>query len=222
MSRRQRTYLLTGSVCAVLAGVGLVATFAAGSGTDQSPTVPAPAVGSATPQLSEAAKQAFGVFARPVGDSEEVSLVENALKGYEHIAIGDRLNLDPSSVRLAQATGGIEALVAGDSESICLVMRLPGKALTSGRAPASTAIAPATPMIEATGYPPGEPSQEGGELAVSALLPNNSTNVTVTDAAGSVKSIPIVNNTVAFIAGEEDVVRWVGPEGHRYSSGLPH
>ena len=81
---------------------------------------------------------------------------------------------------------------------------------------------PATPGIGATAYPAGEVQHPGGKLAVDALFPNGTSNVAVTSASGAATPVSIVNNTVAFIAEETATLSWTGPEGHAYSSSLPH
>ena len=197
---------------AVIVGVGITTAGASDSGKVES-TVKAPAVGTATPQLSQAAISAFGVFSQPAGDSQDVSLVSEMVKGFKDVT------LDPASVRLAQSSGDLQARVAGDSESICLVLRVPTKAMSGGCAPESSAASPATPIITSTGYPPGEPSD--GQVAVSVLFPNGTTNVTITAANGSTTAANIVNNTIVFIGNQSDVLTWTGPEGHQYSSSLP-
>ena len=117
------------AACAALAvlGVGLSGALAS---SKTKPQVPAPAVGSASPQLSAQAKASFSVFGQPAGDSEDQRIVSQVLSADKDVT------LDPSSVRLAQTSDGIQVRVAGDSESVCLVGRIPGKA--NGAAAART------------------------------------------------------------------------------------
>ncbi|HEX7609969.1 MAG TPA: hypothetical protein VF380_04770 [Solirubrobacteraceae bacterium] len=158
----------------------------------------------------------FGVFARPTAGSEDVRLVGEVVGGENAAA------LDPASVRLAQSSSGVEVFVAGDSESVCLVARVPGKALDGGCGPEAAAAAPATPEIGSMAYPPGEVSHPGGRLAVTALFPDGTKDATVTSSGGVTEPLSIVNNTVAFIAGEDAALGWTGPDGHAYSSPIPH
>jgi hypothetical protein len=65
-------------------------------------------------------------------------------------------------------------------------------------------------------------SRAGGRLAVTALFPDGTADVKVESPDGAVEPVGIVNNTVAFIAGEDSTLSWTGPEGHAYSSSLPH
>lgn len=203
------------AACAALAvlGVGLSGALAS---SKTKPQVPAPAVGSASPQLSAQAKASFSVFGQPAGDSEDQRIVSQVLSADKDVT------LDPSSVRLAQTSDGIQVRVAGDSESVCLVGRIPGKAIWGGCGPDEGAVNPATPGIGATAYPAGEVQHPGGKLAVDALFPNGTSNVAVTSASGAATPVSIVNNTVAFIAEETATLSWTGPEGHAYSSSLPH
>jgi hypothetical protein len=170
----------------------------------------------ASPQLSAQAKSSFSGFAQPAGGSEDQRVVSEVLSADKAFA------LDPSSVRLAQTIDGIEVRVAGDSESVCLVGRIPGKAIWGGCAPDAAAVSPSTPGIGATAYPPGEVQHPGRKLAVDALFPNGTSNVVITSPEGSAMPLSVVNNTVAFIASADATLTWTGPEGHTYTAPLPH
>jgi hypothetical protein len=211
----KRTALSLIAACAALVVLGVELTGALASSKTK-PQVSAPAVGSASPQLSAQARSSFSVFAQPAGGSEDQRIVSEVLSADKDLA------LDPSSVRLAQTRNGIQVRVAGDSESVCLVGRIPGKAIWGGCAPNAAAVSPASPGIGATAYPPGEVQHPGGKLAVDALFPNGTSNVVVTSSEGSATSLSLVNNTVAFIADETAKLSWIGPEGQSYSAGLPH
>ncbi len=214
MNRRRALSLIAACAALAVLGVGLAGALASSKTT---PQVPAPAVGSASPQLSAQAKSSFSVFAQPPGGSEDQRIVGEVLSADKDLA------LDQSSVRLAQqASDGIQVRVAGDSESVCLVGRIPGKAIWGGCAPNDAAVAPSSPGIGATAYPPGEVQHPGGKLAVDALFPNGTSNVVVTSPEGSATPLSIVNNTVAFIADADATLSWTGPEGHSYTAGLPH
>jgi hypothetical protein len=202
----------------VLVGIGL-ATALASNALNPAPSAAhmrAPAPGSAVAQLSQAASASFGVFGQPPGGSEDVRLVREVVGGDKALA------LDPASVRLAQSSNSIEVFVAGDSKSVCVVGRIPGGAMDGGCGSEAAAANPATPGIGTMAYPPGAVSHPGGRLAVTALFPDGTTDVTVTSSSGDVEPVGIVNNTVAFIAGEASTLSWTGPEGHAYSSPLPH
>jgi len=213
-NRRMALYLIAG--CAALAVLGAGLANALASSRTKPHGVAAPAVGSALPQLSTEAKASFGVFAGPAGGSEDERIVSEVL------GMDKDLALDPASVRLAQTGNGIQVRVAGDSESVCLVGRIPGKAIWGGCTPNAAAVTPSTPGIGATAYPPGEVAHPGGKLAVDALFPNGTTDVMVTSPEGSATPLSIVNNTVAFIANADATLSWTGPEGKSYSSALPH
>ena len=215
MKRRTVAYLISGAAVLAVIGFGLT-TALASSPSGPEGSVPAPAPGSAVAQLSAAAKASFGVFAQPQGSPEDLRFVDE-------VSSGDRsLALDPNSVRLAQSSDGIEVRVAGDSESVCLVGRIPGQAVWGACGRESAAATPATPVIATTGYPAGTVSQPGGQHAVTALFPDGATNVALTSPSGSVTSVGIVNNTIAVIAADDDTLSWTGPEGKTYSSPLPH
>lgn len=213
---KKRTAAYTISACAVLALIGAGLATALASSSAVHTQVPAPAAGSAVARLSVAARASFSAFAQPQGDNEDVRVVDEVLRGDKDLA------LDPASVRLTQSSNGIQVRLVGDSESVCLVGRIPGKAIWGGCAPNASAVSPATPGIGATTYPPGEVSHPGGQLAIDALFPDGTTNVTVTSPSGSVTPVSIVNNTVAFIASESATLSWTGPEGRPYSASLPH
>jgi hypothetical protein len=219
MRRKSRTriavYLTV--ACASLAALAVGLTSALASSTPTPHALAAPAAGSATPQLSAQAKDDFSVFAGPQGTSEDLRVVQEIVGG------DDSVSLDPSSVRLAQtSSSGIQVLVAGDSESVCRIGRVPGKAIWGGCGPLQGATDPATPEIGATAYPPGEVQRSGGELAVTALFPNGTSNVSYANPGGNATPVSVVNNTVAFIAEEDATLSWTGPEGHSFSSSLPH
>jgi hypothetical protein len=219
MSRKQsrpRTvlYLIAGCAALSVLGAGLASALASSRTKPQGAATPA--VGSASPQLSAQARASFSVFAQPVGGSEDERIVDGVLSADKSLA------LDTTSVRLSQATGGIQVRVAGDSESVCLVGRIPGKAVWGGCAPTAAAVTPSTPGIGATAYPPGEVSHPGGKLAVDALFPNGTSDVALTSPDGSATPLSVVNNTVAFIADQDARLSWTGSDGRRYSASLPH
>jgi hypothetical protein len=202
--------------CAGLAALGFGLTSALGSSRAKPQGAPAPAIGSASPQLSTQAMQHFSVFSAPAGSAEDRRVVDEALSTDKDLA------LDASSVRLAQTADGIQVRVAGDSKSVCVVGRIPGKAIWGGCAPSAAAISPSTPGVGATAYPPGEISHPGGKLAVDALFPDGTSNVMVKESDGATTPMRMVGNTVAFIASQDGTLEWTGPEGLSYSSGLPH
>lgn len=213
--KRAAVYLI--STCAVLAIGGVGIATAVGSSAGSHDAIRAPVPGSAAPRLSDSAEASFSVFTEPEGNSEDIRVAEEVLRGNQD------LSLDPSSVRLAQtAPNGIQVRVAGDSESICLVGRIPGQAIWGGCAATASAVNPATPVIGATAYPAGEMSHPGGKLAVDALFPNGTGNVVVENTDGTSTPLSIVNDTVAFIADQDATLTWTGPEGHAYASSLPH
>jgi len=211
-------YAITACAVAALVGAGLATALASSSpsATPSGAHMRAPVPGSAVARLSQAARMKFGVFGEPRGSSEDLWLVDEVVRGDRGLA------LDPASVRLAQSYNGIQVFVAGDSESVCLVARIPGKAMGGGCGPEASAAAPATPAIGSMAYPPGEVSHSGGRLAVTAMFPDGTADVTVTSSSGGVEPVSIVNNIVAFITGESSTLSWTGPEGHGYSSPLPH
>lgn len=212
LAKRRIAQLVPVGAILMLCGVGGALAFSSANGARPR----APAIGSMSPHLSAAARATFEVFAEPPGNSEDARIVEEVLHADK------ALTLDPGSVRLAQTADGIEVRVAGDSESVCLVGRIPGQAIWGGCAPESTAATPASPGIGTTGYPPGVPRRPGGELAVTAMFPNGTGEVEVASPGGAVEPVAVVHNTVAFIASEDATLSWTGPEGRRYSASLPH
>lgn len=201
---RRMTYIISACV-AISAAVGLATALAASSSGS------APAPSSIVPQLGTAAKAHFSVFAQPQADSEEVARVSETLQGLD-------VKLNPSSVRLAQSSGDLQVRVAGDSQSVCLALRIPGKADAGSCAPEASAASPATPIIQTTGYPAGEVSRPGGQLAVSVLFADGITNAAITHAGGAPTAVKIVDNTIVLVASEGDTLTWSGPEGKTYSS----
>jgi hypothetical protein len=212
--RHTLLYLIAG--CASLAVLGAGLASAVASSQSKPDGVAAPAVGSASPHLSAAARASFSVFGQPAGGSEDARIVDAVLSADKS------LRLDATSVRLAQASGGIQVRVAGDSESVCLVGRIPAKAIWGGCAPTAAAVTPSTPGIGATAYPPGEVSHAGGRLAVDALFPDGTRDVAVTSLGGGATPLNVVNNTVAFIADQDAKLSWTGSDGRPYSASLPH
>jgi hypothetical protein len=206
MNRRTLIYLLVSCVAIAATVIGLATALGANapSGGD------APVPSSISPHLSAAASADFGVFAQPQASSEDEALADEVLKGLD-------VKLDPASVRLAQSTDDLQVRVAGDSQSVCIALRIPGKADAGGCAPEGHAATPATPMIVTTGYPPGE---AGDRLAVSVLFPDGTGAVHLVSASGQASSVAIVNNTAAFIAAKGDELTWSGPEGQSYRSAI--
>ena len=209
-SRKKVLYVALACLALGLAGTGIATALPSTSTTGSAGSRPAPTQGSATTTLSPTATSDFAVFAQPASTASEVALVKEIV-GSMPVALG------PSAVRLAQTADAVQARVAGDSESLCLVARVPGKAMTGGCATVATAVAPGTPVIVDGSYP-GAPE---GQVYGAALFPNGTANATLTDGGGHVTSLNIANNTVAFVAGPTDVLGWTGPEGHAYNEVLP-
>lgn len=207
--KRTLAYISLGSFAIALAGVGAALALSPSAGDPR-----VPAASSASPDLNSNASERFSVFSQAPGNSQDISLVAEVVRGLH-------VDLDPSSVRLAEDTGDLQVRVAGDSQSVCLTLRMPGKAIVGSCAPETNAATPATPLIQTTGYPSGEISEDG-QLAGAALFPNGTTNVTVTSTDGDASPIKITNNTVAFVADKTDTLSWTGPDGQTYSSLLPH
>jgi hypothetical protein len=208
MTRGKLKYLVAACVAACAVAAGLTTALAANS-----TQAPASAASSIVPQLGSAAKADFAVFSQPQAGNEDVAEVSEVLKPLD-------AQLDPASVRVAQTSGGLQAQVAGDSQSVCLVLRIPGKADAGGCAPEAHAATPATPIIGTTAYPPGEPARPGGQRALAVLFPNGVSGAQVTTAGGDHSALDLINNTVTFVADEGDTLDWIGPEGHAYSSTL--
>ena len=208
MFRGRLKYLVGVCGATAVVAIGLATAFAANS-----PTGAVSAPSEAVARLGSAARADFRVFSLPQAGSEEVGQVSEALKGLD-------TKLDLSSVRVAQASGDLQVRVVGDSQSVCLTLRIPGELDGGGCSPEADAAAPATPIIMTTGYPPGESSGPGGQRAVGVLFPDGISVATVTAASGSRRTLDIVNNTVAFVADDGDVLSWSGPEGHVYNSAI--
>lgn len=207
--KRVFVYLLSAAIVLALTSVG-VALALSSSNTP----VKIPAASSASPVLSGIARGTFSVFAQPPAGAQDVSVIGEAIR--EPLA-----DVDPTSVHLSEDTSGIQVRVAGDSQSVCLVIRIPGKAIAGSCAPDASAVIPATPVIQSARYVT-EDESPNGMLAVAALFPDRTTGVTVTGVDGTPKAISVVNNTAAFVANENDTLMWTGPEGQSYSSSLPH
>jgi hypothetical protein len=209
--RGKLKYLTAAFAAISLVVIGLATAFAANQPGGPTPVPSAPVPGSIVAHLGDAARADFSVFSRPQAGSEDVAQVGDLLKGLD-------TKLDPSSVRVAQSSSELQVRLGGDSQSVCLALRIPGKADVGGCAPEADAAHPATPIVTTTGYPPGQPSLPGSRHAVSALFPDGTTSASVTAGNGASRALGIVNNTVAFIANDGDVLSWSGPEGHVYRS----
>ncbi len=55
---------------------------------------------------------------------------------------------------------------------------------------------------------------------MAVLLPNGTNEVTLSTRAGASLPLEVIANTVAFAAGDGDVLSWRGPEGRSFSSTL--
>jgi hypothetical protein len=211
MIRGRLKYVVAGFAVLSVAAIVLATAFADSRPGGSAPVPSAPVPGSVVAHLGDAARADFGVFSRPQAGSEDVALVSDVLRGLD-------TKLDPSSVRLAQSAAELQVRVGGDSQSVCLALRIPGKADVGGCSPEADAAQPGTPIIATTGFPPGEPSRPGSQHAVSVLFPDGTTGAVVTAKNGIPRALGIVNNTVAFIANDGDVLSWSGPEHLVYSS----
>jgi hypothetical protein len=114
------------------------------------------------------------------------------------------------------------AAFASAGSNVCLLVRIPNEANGGGCAPIQSAVSPATPLMSQRAYPPSEPEQGATERSGDALFANGTSDVTLTSPSGAVRTLPIVNNTVAFIGGADETLSWAATDGHRYSSHFMH